>query len=291
MKLAILGPSKDYIGYSTKRLLEEGKKKFGQADLIPVIQTKLKIGGGIDVLHEKVSLKDYDYILPRIDSKRAEMGHLIMRFLDDMNVKKPYTADTVIIAHNKFLTLEQLARNNVPVPTTYLTASKSSAKEILKKHSLPVIIKLLSGFGGKGVMIMESREAAQSVIETMNTLKQEILIEEFIPNPGEDIRAIVAGDEIIGSFKRIAKKGEKRANIKIGGKGVTFKLTDDMEDIALRSAKSIKARTCAVDIINGDDGPKVIEVNINPGLQGIETTTNLNIAQRIMDFVENELKK
>lgn len=289
MRIGIIGPGESVIGYSTKRLIEEAEKSF-KVDLIPIIQTEMKIDSkSIDVLYEKQSLSEYDYILPRIDSKRAEIGYVVTRFLDDMNVKKPYVSDTILIAHNKFLTLQELVKKGVPVPETYLTASKECAKNIIKKQKMPVIIKLLSGFGGKGVMMMESVEAAQGVIETMNTLKQQILIEEFIPNPGEDIRGIVAGGEIIASFKRVAAKGEKRANIKMGGRGVSFKLTGEMENICLKSAEAIKSKLCAIDMIDGGDGIQVIEVNINPGLEGIEKATNINVAQRIIDFVKSEV--
>lgn len=292
MKLGILGPGPSFIKYSTKRLLEEGKRVFSSVKLVPVIDVKLKINkSGLDAIYEKESLKEFDYILPRIDSKRAVVGYPVMRFLDDMDIKKPYPAETVLIAHNKFLTLEQLIKNNLPVPETYLTGSKASAKEILKKEKLPVIIKLLSSFGGQGVMIMESKEAAESAIETMKTLKQEILLEKFIKNPGEDIRGIVAGDEIIASYKRIAAPGEMKSNIYAGGRPQPFKLNEEMCDIVLKCAEAVKSKICAVDLVQDKDKIYVLEVNINPGLQGIEKATDINVAQRIIDFVKSEVKK
>lgn len=291
MKIALLGPGKDYIKYSTKRLLEEAEKEFKKVELIPVIGVKLKIAKELDALYGKKNLKDYDYILPRIDSKRAETGHYIMRFLDHFGVKKPYSAETILIAHNKFITLEQLVKNGIPVPETYMTGSRETAKDILNKQGLPIILKMLSGFGGRGVMVMENKTAAESVIDTMKTLKQEILIEEFIENPGEDIRGMVAGDEVVAAFKRVAAEGEKRTNIKMGGKGVAFKPSPEMEEMAIKAAKAVKSRICAVDMIEGKEGPSVIEVNINPGLEGIEKATGTNVAQKIIQFVSEELKK
>lgn len=290
MKLAIIGPEQKFIGYTTKRLLEEAEKADIDTKLIPLVEVKLKADENLDAIYEKKSLSDFDYILPRIDSKRAVIGYPIMRFLDELGVNKPYPAETVIIAHNKFITLERLVSNNIPVPETYLTGSRNSALDILKKQKLPLMIKLLSGFGGKGVMVIESKEAARSVIDTMKSLRQEILIEKFVDNPGEDIRGIVAGDEIIASFKRVASADDKRANIYSGGKAVVFKLTPEMEEITLKSARAIRSKICAVDMIQGKDGVKVIEVNINPGLQGIEKTTGINVAQRIIDFVKSEMK-
>ncbi len=291
MDFAILGTGMKSASHSTKRILEEAKKEFKGAELIPAVGVKLGVDDGIDAVYKKRSLKEYDYILLRIDSKRAEAGYPVVRFLDNMEVNKQYPAETILIAHNKFLTLEQLKKNNLPVPRTFLTGSRASANEILQKERLPLIIKLLSGFGGRGVMIIESMEAAKSVIETMKTLKQEILIEEFVENPGEDIRGIVAGDEVIASFKRVAAPGEKKSNIYSGGRAEPFKLDSEMEDITLRAAKAVKARLCAVDMLQGKNGLKITEVNINPGLRGIEKATGINVAQAIVNFVKGELKR
>ncbi len=292
MKLAILGPSQKVIGYTTKRLLEEAEKADVDTKFISLVDVKLRIDKDLDAIYEKKSLRDFDYILPRIDSRRAVVGYPIMRFLDELGVRKPYSAETIIVAHNKFITLERLVSNNIPVPETYLTGSRRSAEDILKKQKLPLMIKLLSGFGGQGVMVIESKEAAKSVIDTMKTLKQEILIEKYVDNPGEDIRGIVAGDEIIASYKRVSSPEDKRANIYAGGKAKVFKLTPEMEEIAFKSARAIGSKLCAVDMIQGKDGKiRVIEVNINPGLQGIEKATDINVAQRIINFVKSEMKK
>lgn len=290
MKLAILGPSKSKLGYSTERLIEEAEKVFKKVDHVPVIDVKLKVGKEMDAVWGKKSLKDYDYVLTRIDSNRAQIGYPVVRILDQMGVNKPYNAESIIIAHNKFITLEKLVERGIKVPETYLTGSRKSAKEIIDKHKLPIVLKLLSGFGGLGVMFMETREAALSAIETMKTLKQEICIEEFIKNPGEDVRGIVAGDEIIASFKRIAAKGEKRANVKSGGRAVVYNLPEETKELAIKAAKAIGADICAVDMIEGDK-TYVIEVNINPGLKGIEAATNINVAQRIIEHVKKRAEE
>ncbi len=291
MKLAILGPTQKFIGYTTKRLIAEAKNAGFNAKYIPLVSIQLRVDNGLGAFYEKTDMSKFDYVLPRIDSKRAIIGYPVIRFLDDLGVRKPYPAETIHIAHNKFLTLEQLVKHGIKVPETYLTGSKESAMKIIEKQKLPLMIKLLAGFGGKGVMVIESKEAAKSLIETMNTLKQEVLIEKFVPNPGEDIRGIVAGDEIIGSFKRIASPEEKRANIKAGGRGVAYKLTSEMEEICFKCAEAIKSRICAVDMIESKNGIHVIEVNINPGIQEIEKATNINVARNIMEFIKNEIKR
>jgi ribosomal protein S6--L-glutamate ligase len=290
MKLAVLGPSPRAMGYSTRRLIEESKAAGFKTVHVPVVEVKLMVNDKTDALYRNKSLSKFDYILPRIDSKRARIGYPVMRFLDLLGVRKPYSSDAVLIAHDKFITLERLAYSGINVPETYLTGSKNIAKEIIRKGRLPMMIKLLSGYGGQGVMIMESKEAAESTIETMQTLRQQILIEKFLKNPGEDIRGTLAGDEIIASYKRVAASGELRANIHAGGRGEAYTLTPEMEETCFRSAKAIGARICAVDMIESKGKPSVLEVNINPGIQGIEKATGINVAKRMIDFVKREMR-
>ncbi|MFH0956388.1 MAG: RimK family alpha-L-glutamate ligase, partial [Candidatus Aenigmatarchaeota archaeon] len=215
----------------------------------------------------------------------------VFMMLDRTDVKKPYPASTILIAHNKFLTLMELTKRNIPVPETWITGSKEVAGKIVDMQKMPMIMKLLSGFGGEGVMIMDSRAAAKATIHTMQTLHQEVLIEEYLPNPGEDIRAIVAGEDVIASFKRIAAPGSKKANIHLGGRGVDFKLTSEMKEMAISSARAVESRICAVDMVVSKDRPYVIEVNINPGLSGIEKATGINVAKRMIDYVKGEVRR
>jgi len=177
------------------------------------------------------------------------------------------------------------------VPETFMTGSRESAMAILKKMKMPIMLKLLSGFGGKGVIVMESKDAAMNTIDTMKTLEQDILLEEFVPNPGEDIRGILAGDEVIAAFKRVAAPGEKRANIASGGKAKAFRLDSEMQEVVFKCAEAIKSKICAVDMIESKEGPKVIEVNINPGIKGAEAATNLNVARSIINFAKSEARK
>ena len=292
MKIAVLGPQKTECGYTTNRIICEAKEAFKKVELVPIIDVSLRTDkNGIMALYEKKEMTKFDYIIPRIDSKRAQVGYPVMRFLDYLGVKKPYVAETILIAHNKFITLEQLAKNKIPIPDTYLTSSRKSANDVMGKVKLPAVIKLLSGFGGEGVIMVDSKEAFKSIVETMKILRQEMLIEKFIPNPGEDIRGILAGDEIIASFKRIAANGEKKANVHMGGKSMKFKLTPGMEEIVFKTGEAIKSKLCAVDMIVGKKGPVVIEANINFGIEGMEKATNINVARRIIEFVKDELKK
>ena len=290
VNLLVLAPKNKSV--STDMLISTAKKMFKKVDFVPIREVSLEVSDNFGILYKDNSLLDYDYILPRIDSKHASFGYHIVKMLDFFNVKKPYPAESILIAHNKFATIFEVMKKNVPVPRTMYTASQKSANEIIELMDFPVVVKLVSSFGGKGVLFVEGETAAKSVFKTLGVLKQNLLIEDFIKNPGEDVRGIVAGDEIVASFKRIAKKGEKRSNFFLGGAPKDYKLTKEEEEICLKSAEAIKSKICAVDMIQSKDGPKVIEVNLNPGLKAIaRTETGKNVAEKIVRFCHNETKR
>jgi ribosomal protein S6--L-glutamate ligase len=287
--MAIIAPK--VKSKSTLMIIEEAKKLFEKVDLIPLERVVLSVPQRFKVTYKDKSILDYDYILLRIDSKRARFGYQLTKALDFHNIKKQYPASTVLIAHNKFATVFELAKAGLPIPPSSYTNSKESAEEIIEKVDFPIVIKLVSSFGGQGVMFAESETTAKSIVNTLDLLKQDIMLEKYVENPGEDIRAFIVGDEIAASMKRVAKKGEKRANIKAGGTAVPVELTEAEKDISLKAAKAVKSKILAVDMLRGPDGSKIIEVNINPGLQGITSATGINVAQKIAKFCYNEAKK
>jgi len=195
--------------------------------------------------------------------------------------------NSILIAHDKYLTLEVLNRAKVPVPETYLTMSPPTAKRIISELKPPIVMKLLGGSGGKGVMFSDDGENAASLIDTLNVLRQPLFIEKYIQNPGEDIRIIVIGNNAVASMKRIAKKGGKRSNLASGGKGIPYKIDSTLERIAVRSAKAIGSEICGVDVIESPEGPLVIEMNISPGMK-IADITNKNIPRMIADYVADK---
>jgi len=276
---------------STQKILDEARQVFDIVDYIPVNHILIDIGKSQDLKFDNMTIQKYDYCLPRIDSKRAQHGYHVMRFLDNISMKKPYSAETILVAHNKFMTIETLKKANVPIPRTYLVSSLKTAKQILKRLKYPIVIKIVDSYGGVGVMVFEHSESALSAVETLHLLKQQLIIEEFIENPGEDYRVMVIGGEVVACMKRKAMKGEDRANVHLGGKANSVKIQPDMEDIALRAAAAVNSDIVAVDLIEGKKGAMVIEVNINPGLQGLQKATNINVAKKIVEFVNEELEK
>lgn len=282
-KLLIITPRK--YSKTTGLIIEEAEKQFNLIvapidDIIISIDNKR-----LKLEYNGKDITKVDYVLPKIDSKRAVYGFEIINAFDAFSVPKPYHAATILVAHDKFLTSIVLAQSNIPVPKTYIVKTEKAAQSILPHMKYPVMAKLKGGSGGQGIMYVENEESMTSIISSMEVLKQEILIQEFIENPGEDLRVLVAGGNVIGSMKRVAKEGEKRANIKAGGTPAKYTATDEIKELAIKTARAVGADICAVDFIESKRGPVVIEVNINPGIVGLMDATNLNIAKRIADYI------
>ncbi len=275
---------------TTELILEEAEKIF---DVIyaPVHDITLTVDKNEIKIHcDGKSITDVDYVLPKIDGKRKDYGFQIINAFDAYPVLKPYSAATILVAHDKFLTSVALARCGIPTPKTYLLKTAEGTESLINKVKFPVMVKLMSGSGGIGIMYVENKEGMRTITESMNKLNQQILIQEFVENPGEDVRILVTEDTIIGAYKRVAKEGEKRANIKAGGVAQKYEPTDEMKEIAIKTAKIMHADICAIDLIEGKKGPVVIEVNINPGIRGMMDATNINIAKRIVDYIDNKIK-
>lgn len=260
-------------------------RRFKSALFVPTEGIRIGVKKGKStVFYRNMDLTEFDVAIPRIGCSKATFGYLITRCLRNAGVYVPMTPESIVIAHDKFLTLEVLNMARIPVPETYLTMSPPSAKRAISEMKGPFVMKLLGGSGGKGVMFSDNQDNAFSLIDTLNVLKQPLFIEKYVNNPGEDIRTIVVGDEIVASMKRIAKKGEKRANLSSGGKGVPYTIDSNMERIAIKSAKVIGAEICAVDILESSKGPVVLEINICPGMK-ISKITGFNVQKKIVDYV------
>ena len=288
MNLLIMAPRK--MSNSTELIIEESKKLFKKVDHIPITETVIQVDKYSKLLYKGKNLDSYDYLIPRIDSKRARYGYKLMKYLDQTRIKKPYSADAINIAHNKFSTIYELRQAGLPVPATWLVGSKQAGEEIIDKLQFPVVIKLVGSFGGKGITFAETPESAKTILNTLEILKEELLIEEYIESAGEDIRVLVVGDHII-SMKRIAESGKLKSNVHSGGKGVMYTATEEEQELAIKASEVIKAKICAVDMMVGKDGVKIIELNLNPGLSGISKARGENIAQIIAKYTYQESKK
>jgi len=246
--------------------------------------------GNFPIFYRDKDLTSFDVVYPRIGASKAIFGYLVTKYLRNAGVYVPISPKSILIAHDKYLTLEALNRAKVPIPETYLAMSPPSAKRVVQGLKPPIVMKLLKGSGGKGVMFSDDTQNALALIDTLNVLRQPLFIEKYVDNPGEDIRVIVVGKEAVASMKRIAKKGERRANLSSGGKGVSIKIDSTLERIAIKSARAIRAEICGVDIIEDREGPVVLEMNICPGMK-ISDVTRVNVPMRIANYLADKAEK
>lgn len=275
---------------SSKMILDEAAKLFDKADLIDLTKIEFKVDKKTTVLYNGEPLKDYDCLYMRGSFRYANLLYGLSEFYKD-KCFLPIEANAHIIAHNKFMTHLLFSQDkNLKMPGTYYAAKISETKEFLKTLNYPIILKFPSGTHGKGVIFTESASSAISMVDALDVFKQPVLIQDYI-NIKSDIRVIVAGNKIIGSMRRISKQGDIRANAHQGGSAEPFIVTSEIKIMSLEAAKKIKANICAIDIIESDYGPLILEVNTSPGLQKITEVTKKNIAQEIAKYLFEETTK
>jgi len=281
MKLAIIS----LAGKSSLNILEQSKKYFDTVEHINIKDVNVQ-GESKELIvnYKNKPLGDFDCVLIRGSFRYALLQRAIAMALKGKTYL-PLRPTSFTLGHDKLLTLLALQRNNVSIPTTYLAATTEKAKEILEEVNYPIILKIPSGTQGKGVMFADSLESAKTLLDTMEVFKQPYIIQEYIETNATDVRAVVAGKKVIATMRRKANAREVRANIHMGGKGEPYELSYDLEQMAVQSAKAINADVCAVDILETKDKSVVIEVNLSPGLAGIEKATNKNVADKIAKFL------
>ena len=285
MKLAIISLESE----SSKMIAKEAENYFSKVDLLNIKDIEINVNKNTtEVLYRNKPIEKYDCIYCRGSYKYALLLRSITYALNK-DVYMPLSPESFTIGHDKFLTLIKLQKNNIPVPKTYLTSTTKQAKDIIENIHYPAVLKTPSGTHGKGVMFADSIESARSMIDALEVFKQPYIIEEYVETNATDIRAFVIGEEVVASMKRKAAKGELRANIHAGAKAEYIILDYDTKQLAIKSAKAIKADICGVDILQGVK-PVVVEVNISPGIQGITKASKKNIADHIAKFLIQKTK-
>ena len=266
------------------------RKYFDSVDDIDVRSVEVHLEGGkLEVLYQGKPLPHFECIYAKGSFRYAQTLRSVTTALYKTTYM-PIKPATFTLGHDKLLTHLVLQLDNIPMPNTYIASSTTAAKKILDTINYPIIFKLPSGTGGKGVMYAESFAAASSLLDTLMTLRQPFIIQEYIETSGEDIRVIVAGEKVIASMKRKAVVGEKRANYHSGGVGIPHTVDSYTQKICLQAAKAIGADICAIDILESIKGPLVIEVNLSPGLQLITKTTGIDVADRIAKYLFERTK-
>ena len=245
------------------------------------------------LLYKGESLSDIDAMIPRIGASVTFYGTAVVRQFEMMKVFSAVDSLAITRSRDKLRSLQILSRAGVSMPRTAFTNNSNDENKILGQiGQAPVIIKLLEGTQGLGVILAESNKAAKSVIEAFESLKTRVIIQEYIEEAGgADIRAFVVNGEIVGAMKRQGKEGEFRSNLHRGGEATLLKLSRAEKTMALNAAKAMGLAIAGVDMLQSKRGPMVLEVNSSPGLEGIEAATKIDIAGKIIDYIEASVEK
>ena len=286
MRLGIL--SQDISLYSTSRLYESAKKRGHETEVISYLRCYMNIAKANPRVFFKGREIIYDVVIPRIAATWTFYGASVVRQFELMGALSANSSASISRSRDKLRALQLIGNSGVEMPVTgYVHLSRDIESVLLTVGQPPYVIKLLEGTQGRGVVLTETMEAAVSAIETMKKIDANILIQEFISEAnGEDIRAIVVGDKVVASMKRKAKPGEFRSNVHLGGSVEGYKLTEDEEKSAIKAAKVLGLSVAGVDLIQSQRGPLILEVNSSPGLEGIERASGIDVAGKIIDYLE-----
>ena len=280
MKLAIISLGSK----SSEMVAEEAKSYFDEVEQIQLKEIEVSLGKDGGIYYRGKKFDNYDCVYVKGSFRYAHLLRSIASLLEGKVPYMPLTANSFTVAHNKLLTHLALEQKGIPMPKTYVSATVSSAKELLNRVNYPIVMKFPEGTQGKGVMFADSISSAASLLDALGVLNQPFIIQEYIETGGSDVRAIVVGDKVVAAMKRTAQKEDKRSNIHAGGVGESVKLTRELTNIALDTAKALGSEICGVDILESPRGPLVIEANISPGLQGVSTVVP-TIADDIAKFL------
>ncbi|NNC83548.1 MAG: 30S ribosomal protein S6--L-glutamate ligase [Flavobacteriales bacterium] len=290
LKIAVLSRNPNL--YSTSRLIEAGEKRGH--DMMVIDHSKCDIiieKKNPHIFYKGKEIQDVDAVIPRIGASVTFYGTAVVRQFEMMKVFTAIESQALVRSRDKLRSLQILSRAGLGMPKTAFTNYSKDTSEVLRQvGGAPVVIKLLEGTQGVGVVLAETRKAAESILEAFNGLQARVIAQEFIKEAGgADIRAFVVDGVVVGAMKRQAKEGEFRSNLHRGGSAEVIELSDEEENAALRAAKVLGLGIAGVDMLQSSRGPLIMEVNSSPGLEGIEEATGKDIAKSIIRYVERHI--
>lgn len=291
MKIAILSRKAEL--YSTSRLVEAAEERGHEVHVVNPLLCYMNITSHRPAIHYMGrKLEGFDAIIPRIGASITFYGAAVVRQFEMMGVYSVNESVAISRSRDKLRSLQLLARKGIGLPVTGFAHSTKFTTDLINTvGGSPLVIKMLEGTQGVGIVLAETDKAAQSVIETLRKLKANILVQEFIEEAGgSDIRCIVIGKKVVATMMRQSAEGEFRSNIHRGGKAIMVRITPEERSTAVRSANIMGLNVAGVDMLRSRHGPVVMEVNSSPGLEGIEKTTNKDIASIVIEFIEKNAK-
>lgn len=290
MKLAILSMAPRC--YSSRRLKQAAEERGHSVRVLNTLRCAIELEEGEpDLFYRSKELPDFDAVLPRIGASITYFGTAVVRQLEQMDIYTPNTANGITNSRDKLRSLQILSRHDIGIPhTTFVRDRKDVLPAIERIGGAPVIIKILEGTQGVGVILAETTKVAEAIIETMQSAKQNVLVQHFVnESKGKDIRAFVIGDTVVAAMRRVAQGDEFRSNVHRGGLAEAVELDDVYKETAVRAAQIMGLRVAGVDMLEGTNGPQIMEVNSSPGLEGIEGATGLDIAGAIVEYIANQV--
>lgn len=291
MKIALLSRNSNL--YSTRRLKEAAEERGHDARVIDYLRCVMDITSHKPaVRYAGQELEGYDAIIPRIGATHTFYGTAVVRQFEMMNVFPTNESQGISRSRDKLRSLQLLSRNGIGLPVTGFAHSTKDIDGLIDLvGGAPLIVKLIEGTQGVGVVLAETKKAAESVIAAFRQLDANILVQEFIKEAkGADIRAFVVGGRVVASMRRQGAPGEFRSNLHQGGYAEKIKLTPEERSTAVRAAKTMGLNVCGVDLLRSNHGPVVMEVNSSPGLEGIEDTTGIDVAGKVIEFIEKNAR-
>ncbi|AYG02914.1 RimK family alpha-L-glutamate ligase [Gryllotalpicola protaetiae] len=290
MKIAIL--SRAPRSYSTQRLRAAAADRGHEPKVLNTLRFAIDLSAEQpDLLYRGRQLSDYDAVIPRIGNSITYYGTAVVRQFEQMDVYTPNTANGISNSRDKLRANQILSRHGIAMPPTAFVRNRADVVPAIERvGGAPVVLKLIEGTQGIGVILAPELKVAEAIIETLQSARQNVLIQRFIrESRGRDIRALVVGDRVVAAMRRSASGTEFRSNVHRGGSVEKVELDDEYTRMAVRAAQIMGLRVAGVDMLESDDGPLVMEVNSSPGLEGIETATKLDVAGAIIDYIANQV--
>ena len=291
MKIAMLARNPDL--YSHRRLVEAAEQRGHQMEIINTLLVYMNITSHRpEVRYKGEILTGFDAVIPRIGASITFYGLAVLRQFEVMGVYPLNESVAIGRSRDKLRSLQLLARKGIGLPVTGFAHATQFTDDLIEMvGGAPVVVKLLEGTQGVGVILGETHNSAKSMVEAFRGVKTHILVQEFIKEAGgSDIRCLVIGEKVVATMKRQGKEGDFRSNLHRGGTASTIKITPEERSTAVRAARTLGLNFAGVDLLRSNHGPVVMEVNSSPGLEGVENATGIDVAGKVIEFIEANAK-